>query len=244
MGKIFVIGIGPGDPESLSARAKEALAECDVIAGYKTYTGLVRTLFPDKEIFENGMRGELERCEKCLSLAKEGRKVALICSGDAGIYGMASPMLTAAAREGFEEVEVIPGITSASSGAALLGAPLSHDFCVISLSDLLTPWKLIEKRLKYAAAGDFVIVLYNPASRNRPEHMKKACEILLSELPDERICGYVKNIGRKDTMREICTLKELMSAPVDMVTTVFIGNSETKALNGWIVTPRGYPGLT
>lgn len=240
MGKIYIVGLGPGEKGSLTIRAKEVLDKCDVIAGYKTYVALVRDDHPDKEFFENGMKGEIERCEKCLELAKAGKKVALICSGDAGIYGMASPMLEIALNAGFFDVEVIPGITAASSGAAVLGAPLGHDFCVISLSDLLTPWELIEKRLRCAAEADLAMAIYNPSSKGRAGYLKRACDILMQILPKERICGYVRNIGREGESYEICSLKELAEKEVDMFTTVFIGNSQTFKLGKKMVTPRGY----
>ena len=172
--------------------------------------------------------------------SNDGKVVALICSGDAGIYGMASPLLETAQKMGFDDVEIIPGITAASSGAAVLGAPINHDFCVISLSDLLTPWELIEKRLRYAAKGDFSIVMYNPSSHKRADYLKKACDIMLTEISPDTVCGYVKNIGREGTEMNVCTLKELVSKQVDMFTTVFIGNSNTKIINGKMVTPRGY----
>ncbi|MCR4738799.1 MAG: precorrin-3B C(17)-methyltransferase [Lachnospiraceae bacterium] len=240
MGKIYVIGIGPGDPEMMTGEAGEALRSCEIIAGYKTYTDLIKRYYPDKEYYENGMRGEIERCEKCVEYAISGKRVALICSGDAGIYGMASPLLEVADKMGFDDVEIIPGITAALSGAAELGAPLSHDFCVISLSDLLTPWDLIEKRLRYTAACDLCIVLYNPSSHNRPGHLKKACEILMTVLSPDTACGYVRNIGREGSEKKLCTLSELLSETVDMATTVFIGNSQTEIKRGRMITPRGY----
>lgn len=240
MGKIYVVGIGPGDAAGMTARAKEVLAACEVIVGYKTYIDLVRPLFPDKEYVENGMRKELERCGICISQAESGRTVALICSGDAGIYGMASPLLEMAEKRNFHDVEIIAGVTAASAGAALLGAPLSHDFCVISLSDLLTPWDLIEKRLLAAADGDFCISLYNPASHARRDHLRRACQILLTRLPSDRCCGIVRNAGREDCSVRLCTLGELEDTTVDMLSTVFIGNSCTRFADGRMLTPRGY----
>ncbi|MBR4758582.1 MAG: precorrin-3B C(17)-methyltransferase [Lachnospiraceae bacterium] len=240
MGKIYVVGIGPGDAEMMTAQAKKALDESDIIAGYKTYIALVRELYPDKEYYENGMRGEIERCEKCVEFAEAGKTVALVCSGDAGVYGMASPLLEVAEREGFSDISIIPGVTAALSGAAELGAPLSTDFCVISLSDLLTPWDVIEKRLLGAAKGDFCMAIYNPASKGRADYLKKACEILLQELSGDTPCGYVRNIGREGCEKKVCTLSQLADAQVDMFVTVFIGNSQTKIVNGKLITPRGY----
>ncbi len=240
MGTIFVVGIGPGDEKMMTAQAKEALEECDIIAGYKTYIALVRGNYPDKEFYENGMRGEIERCEKCVEFAKAGKNVALICSGDAGVYGMASPLLEIAEREGFTDVTVIPGVTAALSGGAVLGAPLSTDFCVISLSDLLTPWEVIEKRLLGAVKGDFCMAIYNPASKGRADHLRKACSILLGELDGDTPCGYVRNIGREGCEKKVCTLSQLADEQADMFVTVFIGNSQTKIINGKMITPRGY----
>ena len=240
MGKIYIVGIGPGDTEMMTIAARQALDECDIIVGYRAYTELIRDYFKNKEFFENGMRGEIERCEKCVEYAKKGKTVALICSGDAGVYGMASPLIEVAERDGFSDIEVIPGVTAALSGSAILGAPLSNDFCVISLSDLLTPWEIIEKRLKAAADGDFAIAIYNPSSKGRPEHLKRAIGILLEKLPQDRLCGYVRNIGRSGCASKICTLSELVHEETDMFVTVFIGNSQTRICGGRLVTPRGY----
>ncbi|MBQ7678949.1 MAG: precorrin-3B C(17)-methyltransferase [Butyrivibrio sp.] len=240
MGKVYVVGIGPGDEQTMTLRAREVLETCDVIAGYQRYVDLVRERYPSKEFYTNGMRGELERCEACITMAQAGKNVALICSGDAGVYGMASPLLEAAFQAGFHEVEVIPGVTAATSGAALLGAPVGHDFCVISLSDLLTPWETIEKRLRCAAEGDLCIVIYNPASHGRHDHLRRACDILLTVLPPTVCCGLVRNIGREGSTDRICTLEELRDEPADMLTTIYIGNSQTRIVDGRMVTPRGY----
>lgn len=240
MGKLYIIGIGPGNPDMLTIRAHEAIKESDVILGYKTYIDLVRDEFQDKELIPSGMREEMDRCREAVKLAKEGKTVSLICSGDAGVYGMASPALTVAAEEGFENTEVISGVTAACAGAAVLGAPLGHDFCVISLSDLLTPWELIEKRLRNAAEGDFCMAIYNPASKHRKEHLKNAVNTLLEVIPAQRICGWVKNIDREGMESGTCTLGELAEFEADMFTTVFIGNSRTEAIDGYMITPRGY----
>ncbi len=240
MGTIYVVGIGPGDESLMTAQAKEAIRKCDCIIGYRVYTDLIRPLYPDKEVIESGMRQEYERCEKCIAMAESGKNVALICSGDPGVYGMASPMLEVALRNGFSDVVVIPGVTAALSGAADLGAAIGHDFCVISLSDLLTPWTVIEKRLRLAAEADLCIVIYNPSSKNRPGHLKKACEIMSTIIEPTRPCGFVRNIGRDETQKVICSFSELGDFKVDMFTTVFIGNSNTRFENGWLITPRGY----
>ncbi|WP_029320295.1 precorrin-3B C(17)-methyltransferase [Butyrivibrio sp. AE3004] len=240
MGKIFVVGIGPGDGKMMTIMARDALECSDIIVGYKAYTELVKGDYPDKAFYENGMRGEIERCEKCVEFANEGKVVSLICSGDAGVYGMASPLFEVAEKAGFTDIEVVPGVTAALSGGAFLGAPLSHDFCVISLSDLLTPWEIIENRLRCAALGDFCIAIYNPASKKRADYLQKACEILMEKLSPDTPCGYVRNIGREGYSKKVCTLEELYREQVDMFVTVFIGNSRTRIIEGKLVTPRGY----
>jgi len=201
---------------------------------------LIKDKYPDKELLSTPMKQEVDRCELCVRKAREGCKVVLICSGDAGVYGMASLMIQVADRMSFEDVTVVPGITAALSGGAVLGAPLGHDFCVISLSDLLTPWELIEKRLRNAAMGDFAIAIYNPSSMKRSDYLRKACEIMEPYIEKDRVCGYVNNIGREGENFKIVTFEELKSQEVSMFTTVFIGNSQTLNLNGRMVTPRGY----
>ena len=240
MSRIYVVGIGPGDEENMTLKAHKVLESCDVIVGYKTYTDLVKDIYPDKEIIESAMRSEIDRCRLCVREAKNDKKVALICSGDAGIYGMASPMLEVAAEEDFDDVEIVPGVTAALSGSAVLGAAVGHDLCTISLSDLLTPWELIEERLRCAAKGDFCISIYNPASKKRADHLKKACFVLLETLPRDRVCGIARNIGREGTSIKICALSELADEEADMFTTVFIGNSKTYEKDGRMITPRGY----
>lgn len=240
MGRIYVVGLGPGDKSMMTGQAMDALENSDVIVGYKAYTELIKDICAHKEIIESGMRQEIDRCEMCIELALSGKNVALICSGDAGVYGMASPMLQVAQKSGFENIEIIPGISAAMSGAAVLGAPVNHDFCVISLSDLLTPWEVIEKRLLMAAEGDFCTVLYNPSSHKRADYLNRTCNIMLTKRGTDTCCGLVRNIGREGTTSEVCTLQELKDKSVDMFTTVFIGNSQTKIINGRLVTPRGY----
>ena len=182
---IWIVGMGPGNENMMTMECRKCMEEADVIVGYTLYVDLVREYFPQKEFAVTGMRQEMERCRMCFDLASQGKKVALICSGDAGVYGMAAPMYELLeeykTKPGYEEIvlEVIAGVTAAESGAALLGAPLNHDFCVISLSDLLTPWEVIEKRLMAAVQGDFAIAVYNPSSRKRSDYLKRACEILM-----------------------------------------------------------------
>ena len=238
--RIYIIGIGAGKEEMMTLEALQALEKSDVIIGYTVYIDLLGERFANKEMLTTPMRQETERCRLCFEEAAKGKQVALICSGDAGIYGLASLMYEVGKEYSDTELLVIPGITAASSGAAVLGAPLNHDFCVISLSDLLTPWEKIKKRLLAAAEGDFAIAIYNPSSRKRKDYLRKACDILLSVIEDERACGYVENIGREGTRAVTCTLKELREAEVNMFTTVFIGNSGTEIINGKLVTKRGY----
>ncbi|MBC3536914.1 precorrin-3B C(17)-methyltransferase [Megasphaera hominis] len=237
--KIYVVGIGPGAAEDMTGRAAAALSASDVIAGYQTYIDLVRPAYPDKEYISNGMTKEVDRCRLALETAKGGKTVALISSGDAGVYGMAGLMYQVATGSGVE-IEVVAGITAACSGAALLGAPLVHDFCLISLSDLLTPWEAIEKRLDRAADADFVIVLYNPGSHKRADYLQKACEIIGKYRAAATPAGLVRNIGRDGSTAEITTLGDLAGCQADMLTTVFIGNSQTEVIDGRMVTPRGY----
>jgi len=239
LNKLYVIGIGPGAPEQMTQRAMNILREVDVIAGYGVYVDLVKPLFPDKEYLVTPMRKEVDRCRMALDAAKEGRTVAMISSGDAGVYGMAGLCLELAADTDVE-VEVVPGVTAALSGGAVLGAPLTHDFAVISLSDLLTPWDKIEKRLELAGEADLCIALYNPSSHRRSDYLQKACDILLRHVKPETVCGVVRNIGREGEAYEVMTLSALRDYKADMFTTVFIGNSQTMAVNGRMVTPRGY----
>lgn len=238
--KLTLAGIGPGNPEAMTAECRTALLEADIISGFTGYIELLRPIFPDKDFRPSPMRTETARCRESLALAAEGTRVCLVSSGDPGIYGMASLVLELAPEFPSVAVEILPGVSAASSGGALLGAPLSHDFAVVSLSDLLTPWELIEKRLRHAAAGDFVICIYNPASRGRKDYLKKAAEILLETIAPERICGLARRIGRDGENTEITSLGKLKEAEADMFTTVFIGNSSTVLINGKMVTPRGY----
>jgi len=240
LGKVFVVGIGPGNYENMTIQADEQLKSCDVIIGYHVYVDLVKSRYPDKAYLTTPMTREADRCRMAIEEARSGKRVAMVCSGDSGIYGMAGLIYELRGEKNEPEIEVIPGLTAACSGAALLGAPLTHDFAVISLSDRLTPWEKIEKRLLFAAQADLSIVLYNPASHGRPEHLRRACGILMQELPKSRICGICRNIGRKDEYARILSLEALAEAEVDMFCTVFIGNEMTQVINGNMVTPRGY----
>ena len=240
MGKLYAVGFGPGGYEHMTAKAIDVIKNADIITGYTTYVEMLRKFFPEKEYVATPMTKEMDRCRMAVDLAAEGKTVAMVSSGDSGIYGMAG--LLYEMGQGYPEVEleVVPGITAANGGAAVLGAPLMHDFAVISLSDLLTPWEKIEKRIRGAAMADFVICLYNPSSRKRADYLKKACEYILEYQSPDTVCGYVRNIGREGEDAHILTLSELKDTEVDMFTTVYIGNSQTRNVDGKMVTPRGY----
>ncbi|MBR4905617.1 MAG: precorrin-3B C(17)-methyltransferase [Clostridia bacterium] len=240
MSELYVVGIGPGSYENMTLRAIHALEACDVIVGYTVYVDLVKEHFPDKEFLTTPMRQEVERVKLALETAQAGKSVAMICSGDAGVYGMSG--LCEEMTKDYPNVRVltIPGVSAVLSGAALLGAPLMHDFAVISLSDLLTPWEKIENRLLAAAEADFVICLYNPASHKRKDYLKRACDLVLQFASPDTVCGIARNIGRDGESFTVLPLKDLRDAEVDMFCTVFIGNSQTQVVNGKMVTPRGY----
>ena len=240
MKKLYVVGLGPGEHDAMTFAADRALSDAAVIIGYSKYVELVRDLYPEKEYADTGMTRETERCREALRRAAAGDTIALICSGDSGVYGMAGLIYELSGEYGPVEIEVIPGVTAALSGSAILGAPLGHDFAVISLSDLLTPWETIEKRLEAAAAGDFCISLYNPSSHRRNDYLQRACDILLRTLSPDTVCGIARQIGREGESCRVLTLGELRDTQVDMFTTVFIGNSATRVIAGRMVTPRGY----
>ncbi len=237
--KLYAVGIGPGCEKMMTGEAIAAIRESDIIFGYTTYIELVKPLFPEKEFFATPMRSEKERCLAALEAAKS-RNVAMICSGDAGVYGMAGLLYELDADNSGIEIEVISGITAAQSGAALLGAPLMQDFAVISLSDLLVDWSVIEKRIEAAGMGDFTVAIYNPASKKRVDNLQKACDILLKYRPADTVCGICENIGREGEMSETLTLSQLRERKLNMFCTVFIGSSNTRLVNGKMVTPRGY----
>ncbi len=240
MSKIYVVGMGPGAYEEMTIRAVQALEAVDLIVGYTVYIELLRPHFPEKDFLTTPMRREVDRCQMAFEEAKKGRKVAMVCSGDSGIYGMASLMYELGEEYPKVDLEVIPGVTAALGGSSVLGAPLSHDCCILSLSDLLTPWDLIEKRLLSAAAADLAIAVYNPSSKKRFDYLEKACDILLQHKNPETVCGIVQNIAREGQSFQIMTLKDLRDTRVDMFTTVFVGNKDTKVIGGHMVTPRGY----
>ena len=241
--KLYCIGIGPGGAEQMTSRAVRALEECDCVAGYGLYLDLIQELLDGKTRIQTGMTREVDRCTAARDAAKDGHTVAVVSSGDAGVYGMAGLLLEVCAQDPEIQIEVIPGVSAALSGGAVLGAPLTNDFACVSLSDLLTPWEVIEKRLRGAAQGDFCIALYNPASKKRTDHLQRACDILLETLPPETVCGTVRNIGREGETYTLTTLGALRNIQADMLTTVFVGNSRTRVINGRMVTPRGYRGV-
>ena len=240
MSKIYVTGLGPGAADQMTIRARKELEKCPVIIGYTVYIDVIREEFPDKTFLSTPMRKEADRCRMAFAEAQKGQDVAMVCSGDAGVYGMAGLICEVGKDYPDVGIEIVPGITAASGGAAVLGAPLMHDFAVISLSDLLTPWEKIERRVRAAAEADFVICIYNPSSKTRADYLKKACEMILEFRRPETVCGIVRNIGRDGETYEILSLEQLRDTQVDMFTTVFIGNSNTMELNGRMVTPRGY----
>ncbi len=243
MGKLFVVGIGPGRFDGMTGEAVRALEASDLICGYTKYTALVRPYFPQKTYIETGMHSEVERCRAALEASRD-QNVSMICSGDAGVYGMAGLIYELAAGGEAPDIAVVPGVTAAQSGAALLGAPLMQDYAVISLSDLLVSWETIEKRLRGAAAGDFAVVLYNPSSHKRARHLKRACDIVLEYRDENTVCGIVHNIGREGESSRIISLGTLRETTVDMFTTVFIGSAATRDIGGKMVTPRGYKGTS
>ena len=240
MNKLYVIGIGPGEYEQMTLKAIHAMEKSEVIIGYTVYVDLVKEHFPGKEFMTTPMKKEVDRCVMAFEEAKKGKVVSMICSGDAGVYGMSGLMYEVGVNYPEVELEIIPGVTAATGGAALLGAPLIHDFCLISLSDLLTPWEKIEARLLAAAQADFVVCLYNPSSKKRSDYLEKACDLMMQYKSPETVCGIVSYIGRDGEHYEVMDLKTLRDTKVDMFTTVWVGNSQTKEINGKMVTPRGY----
>ncbi|MBF0188126.1 MAG: precorrin-3B C(17)-methyltransferase [Magnetococcales bacterium] len=244
-GKLMVIGIGPGAPDEMTLRARSALESADVIVGYKTYLALLTPWLTGKKVVGSGMMQELQRCAEALKRARKGERVALISSGDAGVYGMAGPVYELLLESGWRPdggltVEVIPGVTALLSCASRIGAPLTHDFCAISLSDLLTPWTVIEKRLHAAASADFVTALYNPKSRKRTEQIVQAQAIFLHHRTPDTPVAIVTAAGRERESTTLADLATMLTHPIGMQTTLLIGNSTTFVQSGVMVTPRGY----
>ena len=244
-GKIILVGFGPGAQEHMSYRARAAIAEADVVIGYATYIKLVQDLLDGKEVIRKGMTEELDRCNEAWEHARQGKTVAVISSGDIGVYGMAGPTYEVLLQSGWRPgsgitVEVVPGATALSACAALVGAPLTHDFCSISLSDLLTPWPVIARRLEAAARADFVVALYNPRSGRRTGQIVEAQRILLKHRSPETPVAVVKSAYRKKQTIQLTTLAQMADCDIGMLTTVLVGNSSTFIGEGLMITPRGY----
>ncbi len=238
---IYVIGIGPGGKEYMTLEAIEAIKNSDVIVGYKTYINLIEDMISDKEVVQNGMRKEIDRCKMAVEIAKEGKDVAVVSSGDSGIYGMAGLILELVVKEDEDiKVKVVPGVTASIAAASVLVSPIMHDFCHISLSDLLTPWEVIEKRLRLAAEADFVVCLYNPRSKGRSEHLARAFEIMGEFKDGSTPVGIVKDAGREGEEKHICTFDTMNFEIVDMTTMVIVGNKSTFIDKDMMITPRGY----
>ena len=240
MKQIYIIGMGPGKYEQMTVEAIRKIEESDVVIGYTVYTDLIKEIWPDKECLSTPMTKEYERCVIAFEEAMKGKTIAFVCSGDAGVYGLTGLMLGISPKYKEVRVSTVAGVTAALSGAAIIGAPLIHDFAIISLSDLLTPWEKIENRLECAAIVDFCIFIYNPGSKKRVDYLQKACEILLKHKDKNTPCAIAKNIGREGEEYSIYSLLELKDVKVGMFETVFIGNSMTKVIEGKLVTPRGY----
>ena len=238
---IYVVGIGPGKKDHMTLEAIEVIKRCDIIVGYKTYIDLIRDLVADKIVVENGMRQEIDRSRAALDLSKKGHIVAMISGGDSGVYGMAGLVYELNTKEEWgQEIRIVQGVTSSISAAAELGAPLMNDFCHISLSDLMTPMDHILKRLELAAQGDFVICLHNPKSKGRPDHLRRAFEVMARYKSSHTPVGIVKNAGRDNMEKYVMTFENMDYDICDMSTMVIIGNKESYIENDSIITPRGY----
>lgn len=238
---LYVVGLGPGSKAMMTQEAREVIEQTKTIVGYATYVRLIEDMIEGKELVVTGMRGEIDRCKKALEIAQTGKDVAIISSGDAGVYGMAGLIMDLASKQDAKvEIKVIPGVTASIAAAAHLGAPLMNDFCHISLSDLMTPWEVIEKRLHAAAAADFVICLYNPRSKGRPHHLRKALDIIAQYKAGTTVVGIGKDVARPKEIDEITTIDDLDETMVNMTSIVIVGNKETYVHDGRMITPRGY----
>lgn len=238
---LYVVGLGPGSKAMMTQEAREVIEQTKTIVGYATYVRLIEDMIEGKELVVTGMRGEIDRCKKALEIAQTGKDVAIISSGDAGVYGMAGLIMDLASKQDAKvEIKVIPGVTASIAAAAHLGAPLMNDFCHISLSDLMTPWEVIEKRLHAAAAADFVICLYNPRSKGRPHHLRKALDIISQYKAGTTVVGIGKDVARPKEIDAITTIDDLDETMVNMTSIVIVGNKETYIHDGRMITPRGY----
>ncbi len=245
-GRLYIVGIGPGGREHVTPAALRAIAASEVVVGYTTYIRLIEDIVTGKEVVTTGMTREVQRCTKALEAASSGRTAALICSGDPGIYAMAGLVFELARNRSASgmvpAIEVIPGVPALSASASRLGAPLMHDFAAISLSDRLTPWEEIDRRLHAAAGADFVIVIYNPRSRGRKDHLERAVSIISGYRRADTPVGIVKAATRKDERIIVTALGSVPFEEVDMQSTIIVGNSRTFVWDGRMVTPRGYAG--
>lgn len=241
MGKLYAVGFGPGGYEHMTAKVIDVIKNADVITGYTTYVEMLKKFFPDKEYVATPMTKEMDRCRMAVDLAAEGKTVAMVSSGDSGIYGMAGILLEIANEKKADvEIETVPGVTAASAAASVLGAPLMHDFTIISLSDLMTPYSLIMKRVDCAGQGDFIVCFYNPKSKKRADYVEKAAEILMKYRDGKTPVGIVRHAGREEESSYITTLDAVKDAPIDMFSIVIVGNSNTYVRDGKMITPRGY----
>ena len=241
MGKLYAVGFGPGGYEHMTQKAIDVIRTTDVVIGYTVYIDMLKEYFPEKEFYSTPMKKEMDRCRMAVDMADEGKTVAMVSSGDSGIYGMAGILLEIKNEKHSDvEIEMVPGVTAASAAASVLGAPLMHDFAVISLSDLMTPFTRIMKRVDCAGQGDFIVCLYNPKSKKRADYVEKAADILLIYREPDTPVGVVRNAGRADESSYLTTLGELKDAPIDMFSIVIVGNSNTYVKDGKMITPRGY----
>ena len=241
-GKLYVVGFGPGSPEHMTAKAERAIKEADVVTGYTVYIDMIKDHFPsDKRYVSTGMMKEVQRCRAAVEEASKGQTVAMVSSGDPGIYGMAGIIYqTALGMDADIDIEVVPGMTAASTAAAVLGAPLMHDLVIVSLSDLMTPLDTIMNRVDCAGRGDFVTCIYNPKSKKRTRYLEQASDILMRYRRPDTPVGIVRNAGREDETKSITTLEHLGEADVDMFCVVIVGNCQAYVEDGVMVTPRGY----
>lgn len=241
-GSLTVVGLGPGAIDLMAPRARTALEQAEIVVGYRTYLDLVRNcLNPASEVLSSSMMQEIDRCRKALELAGEGRRVALVCGGDPGIYAMAGLVFELArSMDATVPIDIVPGIAALNSCAAVLGAPLMHDFAAISLSDLMTPWEMIERRIEAVAPADFVVVVYNPKSKKRTDQIVRTREIMLAHRSPETPVGIVSGATRKHETVRLTTLANMLDEEIGMQTTVIIGNSQTFVWRDRMVTPRGY----
>ncbi len=241
MGKLYVVGFGPGGYAHMTAKAIDVIEKADIITGYTTYVEMLKEFFPDKKYLATPMMQEVRRCRMAVEEARKDQTVAMVSSGDSGIYGMAGIIYQVAEEMGADiAIETVPGVTAASAAASVLGAPLMHDFAVISLSDLMTPLELIWKRIDCAGQGDLIVCIYNPKSKKRTTYVEQAADILLKYRRPETPVGIVRHAGRKEESSQITTLDKLKDAEMDMFSVVLIGNSQTYVSGGKMITPRGY----